>query len=314
MSACVHCGTVAATVALALDRRALIRCTRCHLVRLDPVPTPAELSAVYDSGHYYTTEPPSLRSGLAARLQDLVLRTFWNYPEALSPLVRAVASIVLRPLRARFLPVPFPGDAPVLDIGCGNGQRLLELERYGCSALFGLEPTVGAAEQARRATRADIRTAFLDDAGLPRGHFGLVILNQVLEHVPSPKDTLASIHAHLRPGGTLYLTVPNFGSAEAGFFGPSWSGLQIPEHLHHFTESSLRPIVEAAGFRITLWRTDSVWSVTRMSLKTWKQSAPKGWRALLAALPPLAWLPLTVAADLVGRGQMLRIVATRIDG
>jgi hypothetical protein len=51
-----------------------------------------------------------------------------------------------------------------------------------------------------------------------------------------------------------------------------------------------------------------------MSLKTWKQSAPKGWRALLAALPPLAWLPLTVAADLVGRGQMLRIVATRVDG
>lgn len=147
MSACIHCGTAAATVALALDRRALIRCTHCQLVRLDPVPTPAELSAVYDSGHYYTTEPPSLRSGLGARLQDLVR----DYPKALPPLARVAASIALRPLRARFLPVPFPGDAPVLDIGCGNGQRLLELERYGCSALFGLEPTVGAAEQARRA-------------------------------------------------------------------------------------------------------------------------------------------------------------------
>lgn len=66
MSACVHCGTVAATVALALDRRALIRCTCCHLVRLDPLPTQEELSAVYESGHYYTTEPPSLRSGLGA--------------------------------------------------------------------------------------------------------------------------------------------------------------------------------------------------------------------------------------------------------
>ena len=312
-SACAHCGTLAASVALGLSRGALVRCSSCSLVRLDPVPTRDELEAVYDSGHYYTTEPPSPRSGIGARLQDLVLRTFWRYPNPPSALVRAIASIALRPLRTRFLPVMFPGDAPVLDIGCGNGQRLLELERYGCASLFGLEPTVGAAEQARRATRADIRTAYLDDAGLPNAHFALVILNQVLEHVPSPTQTLASIHAHLRPGGTLYLTVPNFASAEARFFGACWSGLQIPEHLHHFTEASLRPIVERAGFRITLWRTDTVWSVTRMSLKSWKQSRPRGWHALLAGLPPLAWQAWTLLMDLAGRGQMIRIVATRVD-
>lgn len=105
----------------------------------------------------------------------------------------------------------------MLDIGCGNGQRLLELERYGCSELFGMEPTVGSAEQARRAMRADIRTAYLDEAGLPDGHYSLEILNQVLEHVPSPKSTLQSINRLLRPGGSLYLTVPNYGSAKPGF-------------------------------------------------------------------------------------------------
>lgn len=312
-STCGHCGHVDAAVALGLGSRLLLRCTACGLVRLDPAPTAAELSAVYDSGRYYTTEPPTPRTGLGAALQDAVLRTFWGYPPAPPAPRRWLAAALLWPLRTRFLPVPWPGNDPVLDIGCGNGQRLLELQRHGCRSLTGLEPTTGAAHQARLHTSADIRCATLDDAGLPKDHFALVILNQVLEHVPSPKATLAAIHDHLRPGGTLYLTVPNFGSAEARWFGPAWAGLQVPEHLHHFTETSLRTVVEQAGFRIRLLRTDSVWSVTRMSLKTWRESRPRGVRSLLATLPPLAWLPVTLLADVAGRGQMLRIVATKGD-
>ncbi len=312
-SVCGPCGHRDAAVALGLGTRRLLRCNACGLVRLHPAPTPDELSAVYDSGQYYTTEPPSPRRGLSAALQDAVMRTFWSYPPALPLPLAALATVLLRPLRNRFLPVRWPGADPVLDIGCGNGQRLLELERSGCTALTGLEPTVGAAHQARRATRADIRTATLEEADLPKDHFALVILNQVLEHVPAPQATLASIHAHLRSGGTLYLTVPNFGSAESRFFGPSWAGLQVPEHLHHFTEPSLRALLEQAGFHIRLLRTDSVWSVTRMSLKTWRESRPRGWRGLLATLPALAWMPATLVADLLGRGQMLRVVATRVD-
>jgi SAM-dependent methyltransferase len=312
-STCAHCGHGEAAVALGLGTRVLLRCARCGLVRLDPAPTPEELSAVYDSGRYYTTEPASPRTGVGAAVQDAVLRTFWRYPPALPAPIAALAAVLLRPLRNRFLPVRWPGADPVLDIGCGNGQRLLELERHGCTALTGLEPTVGAAHQARNATRADIRTATLETADLPHGHFALVILNQVLEHVMAPRDTLMAIHAHLRPNGTLYLTVPNFGSAEARFFGPAWAGLQLPEHLHHFTEASLRSIVEQAGFRIQMLRTDSVWSVTRTTLKTWRESRPAGWKGLLAALPAQAWLPVSLLADVFGHGQMLRLVATKAD-
>lgn len=311
--ACRACGRADAALALALDQRRLLRCHGCGLVRLDPVPTLDELSAVYDGGRYYTTEPPRPRTGLGAVLQDAVLRTFWGYPSAPRGLRRALAAVLLRPLRDRFLPVPWPGSDPVLDIGCGNGQRLLELERHGCGALTGLEPTVGAAQQARRATHADIRCTTLEDAGLPTDHFALVILNQVLEHVPSPATTLAAIRSHLRPGGQLYLTVPNFGSTEARLFGPAWEGLQVPEHLHHFTEASLRRLVEDSGLRIRLLRTDSVWSVTRASLQAWGRTRPGGWRGILARLPAQAWLPFMLAADIAGRGQMLRLVATRDD-
>jgi 2-polyprenyl-3-methyl-5-hydroxy-6-metoxy-1,4-benzoquinol methylase len=209
--------------------------------------------------------------------------------------------------------VPYPGKLPVLDIGCGNGQRLLELKNHGCTELTGLEPTVGAAEQARRATGADIRTTILEDTALPRSHFGLIVMNQVLEHVPSPRDTLSTVRELLRPDGRLYLTVPNFGSWEAALFGSEWSGLQVPEHLHHFTRESLLKCLSAAGLRVTWCGTDTVSVVTHTSLRSWSRARPSAWRRWLGSLPVPAWWPATWLADRLGQGQMLRIVAVRDD-
>lgn len=39
--------------------------------------------------------------------------------------------------------------------------------------------------------------------------FDLVLLCEVLEHLSDPARTLASVAAHVRPGGLLYVTVPN---------------------------------------------------------------------------------------------------------
>jgi SAM-dependent methyltransferase len=211
------------------------------------------------------------------------------------------------------MPLPFPKGSPVLDVGCGNGQRLAELERCGLSALFGVEPTVGAAEVARRSTRAQIFMGVLEEAHYADGAFGLVIMNQVLEHVPSPTATLREIHRILVPGGRLYLTVPNFGSFEASLCGPQWAGLRLPEHLHHFTSAPLRTMLERAGFRIEVWRTDTVLPIMRESLVSrfarsdssfYRRSV---YRASLALAPFLA-----MGADWLGRGQMLRAVAVRI--
>lgn len=307
-AACRHCGARSYREVMALGPRQLLGCTGCGLVRLDPVPTAAELSEVYDGGDYYTTQPPVLRKGLAAQLQDSVLQVWWGYPGRLRGVRRLLVQLLTWPLRHRFMPLPFPGAAPVLDIGCGNGQRLLELQNYGCQALYGVEPTAAAAEQARNHTRADVRACLLEEARLPQGQFGLVILNQVLEHVPSPPETLAVIHRLLAGGGRLYLTVPNFGSFEARWAGPHWDGLQIPAHLHHFTAAPLRGLLEEAGYRIEQWRTDSVTDVSR---NTWRALRASGSSSWAARLPWRGYQLMSLLADRLGRGQMLRVVARK---
>jgi SAM-dependent methyltransferase len=309
-SVCDLCGAANVVEVLALGRRALVECSGCGLVRLDPITTSDELHAVYEEGDYYTTRPPVISDDFAERLRVAVLRTFWGYGNGTDSASSAVLRILLRPLKYRVMPVPFPRGLPVLDIGCGNGQRLLELQHFGHTQLYGVEPTGGAARQAQRATEATIYPTTLEEAPLQPAHFGLVIMNQVLEHVPSPRTTLRNVRSLLRADGTLYLTVPNFGSLEARVFGEHWAGLRIPEHLHHFTPRALRRLIEESGFRIVTWRTDTVLSITQETIGTWERASGGGWwRRLFVRLPGYMLAPATLAADLCGRGQMLRIVA-----
>lgn len=308
---CDLCEVTGAVSVLPLGDRSLIRCIRCGLVRLDPRPTPDELSDVYDGGNYYTTEPAKRIMSFSERVRARVLEAFWDYPSARSRFSRAVAIATLWPLRGRAMPVRFPRNAAVLDIGCGNGQRLMEFEAYGHRQLYGIEPTPGAAAQANAATKANIQCCTLEQADLPNRHFGLIIMNQVLEHVPSPTDTLRRVRDLLRDDGCLYLTVPNFGSLEAGVFGRHWSGLQIPAHLHHFAPGPLRRMLEVTGLQIATWRTDTVLAVTAASVRDWVADRPTRWRRAVSRVPRLGYAPLTLMVDMLGRGQMIRVVAGR---
>jgi SAM-dependent methyltransferase len=294
---------------LPIGQRSLVKCCSCGLVRIDPITTAAELDAVYDQSDYYTTRPAVIPRNSREVLRMTVLAAFWGYPSPSGRPVGWLHRLLLRPLKYRVMPVQFPTGKPVVDVGCGNGERLLELQQCGHDQLFGIEPTQGAAKQARLATNATIYSLTLEEAPLNKGHFGLVILNQVLEHVPSPRSTLKCIRELLRPDGTLYLTVPNFGSFEADLIGQHWAGLRIPEHLHHFTPTPLRRLLEEAGFSIVVWRTDSVPSITQESFGAWSRAKPTAWRRFLARLPRSAIAAATLPADMLGRGQMLRVVA-----
>ena len=44
--------------------------------------------------------------------------------------------------------------------------------------------------------------------------------------------------------------VPRSDSLDARWFGPCWWGLDVPRHLTHFTEATLRRHLEAAGLEV----------------------------------------------------------------
>jgi SAM-dependent methyltransferase len=84
----------------------------------------------------------------------------------------------------------------------------------------------------------------------PVRRFDLVILNQVLEHLDDPGGTVAALAGLLAQGGKLIIGVPNFGSWQAAFGGPTWFHLDVPRHLHHFSLPSLAALLGEHGLEI----------------------------------------------------------------
>jgi SAM-dependent methyltransferase len=159
---------------------------------------------------------PQLRLGNDSRV-DLV-RRFYNqapfpgYPERDSlSWLRARAE---RSEFARLLDRAIPGDARILEIGCGTGQMSLYLARAD-RLVIGADLTRASLElavAAARRFRLD-RVLFVETdlhrPGLRKGAFDVVYSSGVLHHTPNPRAAFARIVQLARPGGIIVLGLYN---------------------------------------------------------------------------------------------------------
>lgn len=135
----------------------------------------------------------------------------------------------------------------LLDVGCGDGQLLETAMEEGWETLgIDLSPAaIGLCQQLD--LRAE-RTDFFDNC-LDEQRFDVIVMSELLEHVPSPLRFLKRAEELLEDQGILYLTTPNFGSLSRRLLGESWSIIH-PEHIGYFERSTLRAMaVDQAGFR-----------------------------------------------------------------
>jgi SAM-dependent methyltransferase len=105
-----------------------------------------------------------------------------------------------------------PGRVLVVGSGYGIFERLLppDVELTGIDVAAD-EVAFAAAWAARHRPGWRYRAQPLADCAFPARHFDLVILSEVIEHIPEPD--LPALHAEIRrilaPGGHLLLSVPN---------------------------------------------------------------------------------------------------------
>lgn len=111
-----------------------------------------------------------------------------------------------------FLERPFE-RCELIDIGCGYGHTAAELARK-CAHVVGLEPCSDLAEHARQLAQREGSPKFevrempveeLDDVEA----FDVAVLDNVLEHIEDQREALRVISRCLRPGGVVFILVPN---------------------------------------------------------------------------------------------------------
>jgi cyclopropane fatty-acyl-phospholipid synthase-like methyltransferase len=132
----------------------------------------------------------------------------------------------------------------LLEIGAGEGFFLERAAEVGFQAT-GLEPSVEYAQVAQRvAPTAHVVATFLEDYRAP-AEYDIVCSFYVLEHSLDAADFLRRCHSLLKPGGSLYLEVPDIGRYPEQTGDMLWH-----EHTYHFGQRSLKRLLERAGFEV----------------------------------------------------------------
>lgn len=279
---CPVCGTTGPVAFAGLKDRLydapgtwdLRRCesAACGAFWLDPCPTADSLPLAYE--HYYThagaaaadpvgrvdewiarkilaaTTGHAFRSSGMDRMAGRLLAKFGPLEES------ALASILwLAPSQRGTL----------LDVGCGAGNFLQTMASLGWR-VQGVEPDPAAADTAR-ARGLSVATGTLESAAFPPGHFDVITLSHVIEHLRDPLATLRECARVLAPGGRVIVVTPNAASDGARVFGDSWMAWDPPRHLVVFTPTSLERLMGAAGLPAIEVRT-----VARSARINWRVS------------------------------------------
>ncbi len=152
-----------------------------------------------------------------------------------------------------------PLDAPALDVGCARGHFLRHLsQETGRTDLVGVDLSPAMTKYGREEFGLDLRAGAVEEVELPRDHFALVTMFDVLEHVARPRDVLTKLVKVLRPDGWLVLEVPSevtaFRSLARWGYRASAGRLRVPLerlyhrwHLSYFTSPSLTRLIRSVG-------------------------------------------------------------------
>jgi 2-polyprenyl-3-methyl-5-hydroxy-6-metoxy-1,4-benzoquinol methylase len=166
----------------------------------------------------------------------------------------------------------------VLDVGCGLGHSLLELESIGCKA-YGVDPDKNALKLSKK-FKLNFKVGFIEKKPFPKESFDYIIANQVLEHTNNPISFLKTIKTRLNPDGQIILSFPNVNSLTRYVLKQNWLHWHIPYHLNFFTRESIKILAEKSGLKIVSLRTETPNMWTNLQIRRSLQNPKIGQRDL----------------------------------
>jgi ubiquinone/menaquinone biosynthesis C-methylase UbiE len=156
----------------------------------------------------------------------------------------------------------------VLDIGCGNGYLIDAMKKVSTAQFTGIDVYSNEQKRGWAYKKGDITK------GLPFDNktFDLVVMGEVIEHLPDPDMVIKEIHRVLKKNGKVIISTPNIASwanrillmfgvqplyTETSSVMNLGRGLKIlgqggkvQGHLKIFTSKSLQEIIELYGFQV----------------------------------------------------------------
>ncbi|MFT5685142.1 MAG: ubiquinone/menaquinone biosynthesis C-methylase UbiE [Myxococcota bacterium] len=282
-----------------------VRCGGCGHGYLDPQPTPAALTALYEG--LYTPDKLDLMVKIGEGSFDRRLQR---------ERARAISGVVDKPV------------GRILDVGCGVGFSLQVLAKLLPEAeAIGVEMAGPAADKADELPEITVLKQPFMTLELEDDSVDVLCMNHLLEHLSDPRPQLSRAAELVRPGGLIEIEIPQLeGWARSAFGRWYWCHLP-PQHLQLFHLAGLTRLLSESGFSemvkvertgypinltvtMSLFIKHTVGSSSRFA-RNWLIRGPVMLAGILA-------IPLTLLFDAtIGillnwtRGDILRVIARR---
>lgn len=210
----------------------IVQCRTCGLLYANPYPTPVDFQRLYaDPEKYFASHDLDARTD---RFRGVIRRAVREHDRS---------------------------DISLLDVGSGRGEMLVAARLEGVTRATGLEPSVANRDFAEELGVELLPHTIEEFAETTNLEYDVITLNAILEHVPDPNSMIATSARLLKPGGLLYIDVPNEanliamvgnlinrvrGSKAVLNLSPTFP----PYHVFGFTRRSIRHLLAKHGFEI----------------------------------------------------------------
>lgn len=203
----------------------------------------------------------------------------------------------------------------LLDIGCNIGLFLSCARREGFD-VEGIEFNRESAAFGSKHFNLTIHTSPLEELNYPDHTFDVITMYDVLEHIPDLHGILQAVRRVLKPNGVLVVQSPNIDSLMARLTRSAWNWLTPPDHLYHFTPSTMQRLVTDQGFDIiqcNTWEPAKEFSSNLIAAWHERGFIPKVLRSLLRDLR-IVWFPTLLLQRFWwqrGQGGLIELTASK---
>lgn len=227
---CYLCGRTDPTTMFAQGPYRVVRCQGCRLVFTTPRLSPEQIEAMYQTA-YWSSECA----------KDFGYTDYLNDAELYLATYR---------MRREVITSRKPTPGRVLDIGSAAGFFLATMKEVGWEC-HGIELSEFMAAKSKELFQLEhIRSGTITSSPYSDGFFDVVTFWDVIEHLEDPLVHLKKARELLKPDGLLIVETQNVESRFARVMGKNWQHYKMAEHLYHFGPSTVRTLLDRAGFDV----------------------------------------------------------------
>ena len=202
-------------------------CDQCGLLFLNPMIGAEELHSMYSEDSYYAYQPYETQMAPASLLRRIVRKLVTIKPG--DPLFNAKG-------------------LHILDVGCGSGKELYQYKKNGAH-VAGVEISKSGSAFGNE-HGLNIFNGSLLEANFEKDRFDYIRSNHAFEHITNPVSTAEEIYRITKPGGKVFIGVPNSKSLPYRLFKKYWYYLGVPFHPYNYNPENLIKLFTSFGFKV----------------------------------------------------------------